>query len=128
MLIGRTDSGFVVYNYHEGTVTVDNTDLVFTGVKDLQQAVKVAEDNLEDYDTSVVQVKVGENGTVFDVSDLVPVECWDLVEGKIFPDRQDMQNLFMVLGTSRFELEHGLRCPADVINAIEYIKGLKSFK
>lgn len=130
MIIGRTDFGFVIYNYHEGTVEAEGTDLVFTGCNNLQKAVEVAESNIEDFDCSVVQIKIGEGKDSFDVSDFVPLAYWDLVDGKVFPDLNEAQNVFMALqrGSSEFALTHGLAVPVDTKNAIEFVEGLKSFK
>lgn len=125
MLIGRTGCKLVSYDYNAGIVTVD--ELTISGCNDLLQAVEKAEEYLNDFDASVVLVRFGEDKTVIDVSDLVPVELWDKVHRKVFPDRQDTQNLFMALNTSGYALEHGLGCLADIKNALDFIEGLETF-
>ena len=49
----------------------------------------------------------------------------DLVENRVFDSWQDAQYTLMALTRgSRYALEHGLACPADMKNAVRKIKAL----
>lgn len=70
-----------------------------------------------------VRIKCEDNGKEYIVTELVGSGYEDLVDRRIFKSHQDAQYTLMALKRgSKFALEHGLACPADLKNAIKKIK------
>lgn len=75
-----------------------------------------------------IWIKCENNGKEYIVTELVDSGYEELVNHRIFKDQQDAQYTLMALKRgSKFALEHGLACPADLKNAIKKIEKLKKY-
>ena len=75
-----------------------------------------------------VWIKCEDNGKEYIVTELTGCGYEDLVNHRIFKSHQDAQYILLALkrGT-KFALEHGLACPADLKNAIKKIESLPKY-
>lgn len=72
-----------------------------------------------------VWIRCEDNGKEYIVTELVGSGYEDLVNRRIFESHQDAQYTLMALKrSSKFALEYGLACPADLKNAIKKIENL----
>lgn len=77
-----------------------------------------------------VKVFITEKNYDLDISELCP-SCFDeLVEGRIFENLKDMQNMMMALQRSKntWCVSHGRALPCDTKYAIETIESLSKYK
>lgn len=77
-----------------------------------------------------VNVFIKEKNYDLDISELCP-SCFDeLVEGRIFENLKDMQNIMMALQRSKnaWCISHGQALPCDTKYAIETIESLPKYK
>lgn len=75
-----------------------------------------------------VWIKCEDNGKEYIVTELVGSGYEDLVNHRIFKNHSDAQYTLMSLNRgTKFALEHGLACPADLKNAIKKIESLPKY-
>lgn len=63
-----------------------------------------------------------------DVTEICPYKFKELVDGRVFENLKDCQYTLMALGRSKYSMEHGMSCPADVRRAIKKVENLEKYK
>ena len=75
-----------------------------------------------------IWIKCEDNGKEYIVTELTGNGYEDIVNHRIFKSQQDAQYTLLALKRgSKFALEHGLACPADLKNAIKKIESLPKY-
>ena len=76
-----------------------------------------------------VNVWVKEKNYELPVTDITPWGYDELVNHRIFETMDDLKFTMMALsrGGSKYALQHGLACPADIKNAIKHIESLSRY-
>ena len=101
-----------------------------TTPNNLQKELKETEQQAQKASTAIKEIRVWlkDENTDAIINELVPSKYANLVNGKVFQNRNDMQNTMMALSRgSKFALEHGLAAPNDLTDAIKKIEALEDY-